>query len=222
MTIYAFSLENFNRSKEEVDTLFALLRDKLKVMSEHEDLYARYNKVRIRIIGNRSFIPEDILKDLENVEETTKDFGSKKTLNVCFPYTARDEITYAIKTIANKRVSGELNDRNKITTKTIEKNFYFGDDVPPLDILIRTSVHTRLSDFLLWQCTTECTIEFPDVLWPDFGFISIMSILFKWSYYRTIQIEEEAIRGKEPRVQEVIPPVLLKELPNPPPATSVI
>ena len=85
MTIYAFSLENFNRSKEEVDTLFALLRDKLKVMSEHEDLYARYNKVRIRIIGNRSFIPEDILKDLENVEETTKDFGSKKTLNVCFP-----------------------------------------------------------------------------------------------------------------------------------------
>ena len=67
MTIYAFSLENFNRSKEEVDTLFALLRDKLKVMSEHEDLYARYNKVRIRIIGNRSFIPEDILKDLENV-----------------------------------------------------------------------------------------------------------------------------------------------------------
>lgn len=222
VTIYAFSLENFNRSKEEVDTLFALLRDKLKVMSEHEDLYARYNKVRIRIIGNRSFIPEDILKDLENVEETTKDFGSKKTLNVCFPYTARDEITYAIKTIANKRVSGELNDRNKITTKTIEKNFYFGDDVPPLDILIRTSGHTRLSDFLLWQCTTECTIEFPDVLWPDFGFISIMSILFKWSYYRTIQIEEEAIRGKEPRVQEVIPPVLLKELPNPPPATSVI
>lgn len=222
VTIYAFSLENFNRSKEEVDTLFALLRDKLKVMSEHEDLYARYNKVRIRIIGNRSFIPEDILKDLENVEETTKDFGSKKTLNVCFPYTARDEITYAIKTIASKRVSGELNDRNKITTKTIEKNFYFGDDVPPLDILIRTSGHTRLSDFLLWQCTTECTIEFPDVLWPDFGFISIMSILFKWSYYRTIQIEEEAIRGKEPRVQEVIPPVLLKELPNPPPATSVI
>ena len=49
-----------------------------------------------------------------------------------------------------------------------------------------------------------------------------MSILFKWSYYRTIQIEEEAIRGKEPHVQEVIPPVLLKELPNPPPATSVI
>ena len=108
MTIYAFSLENFNRSKEEVDTLFALLRDKLKVMSEHEDLYARYNKVRIRIIGNRSFIPEDILKDLENVEETTKDFGSKKTLNVCFPYTARDEITYAIKTIASKEFQENL------------------------------------------------------------------------------------------------------------------
>lgn len=221
VTIYAFSLENFNRTREEIDTLFGLLRDKLKMISENEDPYTRYNKVRIRIIGNRSYIPLDILKDLENIEEITKHKASKKTLNVCFPYTARDEITHAVKSIAEKRVNGEIISRDEITIKMIEDNFYFGSDVPPLDILIRTSGHTRLSDFLLWQCNTECTIEFPDVLWPDFGFVSIISILFKWSYYRTIQIEEEAIRGREPHIQDVIPPVLLRELPHPPPATSV-
>ncbi|KAI3402933.1 SRT1 [Candida oxycetoniae] len=220
-TVYAFSLENFNRPKEEVDTLFGLLRDKLKLISEYEDSYARYNKVCIRIVGNRSYIPEDILKDLEFIEEVTKTSSTKKVLNVCFPYTARDEITYAIKSIAKKRVAGELQNRDEITTKTIESNFYFGDDVPPLDILIRTSGHTRLSDFLLWQCSTDCTIEFPEALWPDFGFVSIVSILFKWSYYKTLQIEELRMRGKEPQIQDTVVPVLLKELPQPPPIATV-
>lgn len=214
-------MENFNRTKEEVDTLFGLLRDKLKMISDYEDSYARYNKVRIRIIGNRGFIPPDILKDLEYIEEVTKSKSSKKILNVCFPYTARDEITHAVRSVAKKRIEGKIQSREEIDTKVIESNFYFGDDVPPLDILIRTSGHTRLSDFLLWQCNTDCTIEFPDVLWPDFGFLSIMSILFKWSYYKTLQLEEDAIRGKEPQIQNTISTVLLKELPQPPPVATV-
>ncbi|KAI5961460.1 SRT1 [Candida pseudojiufengensis] len=221
VTIYAFSLENFNRTKEEVDTLFGLLRDKLKMISEYEDSYARYNKVKIKIVGNRSYIPKDILKDLEYIEEITIAKSSKKILNVCFPYTARDEITHAIKTIAEKRINQEIKSKDEINTKMIESNFYFGDDVPPLDILVRTSGHTRLSDFLLWQCNTDCTIEFPDTLWPDFGFISIMSILIKWSYYKTLQLEEEALRGKEPQIQDVNVPVLLNELPHPPPVATV-
>ncbi|KAI5954692.1 SRT1 [Candida jiufengensis] len=221
VTIYAFSLENFNRTKEEVDTLFGLLRDKLKMISEYEDSYARYNKVKIKIVGNRSYIPQDILKDLEYIEEITMAKSSKKILNVCFPYTARDEITHAIKSIAEKRVNKEIKSKDEITTKLIESNFYFGDEVPPLDILVRTSGHTRLSDFLLWQCNTDCTIEFPDTLWPDFGFISIMSILIKWSYYKTLQLEEELLRGKEPQVQDANVPVLLNELPQPPPVATV-
>ncbi|EGW32528.1 cis-prenyltransferase [Spathaspora passalidarum NRRL Y-27907] len=221
VTIYAFSLENFNRSKEEVDTLFGMLRDKLKLISENEESYARYNKVRIKVIGNRSFIPDDILKDLEYIEQITKEKSSRKTLHVCFPYTARDEITHSIKSIVQKRVLGEIESQDDITAATIEENFYFGKDVYPLDILVRTSGHTRLSDFMLWQCNEGCTIEFPDVLWPDFGFLCIVSVLFKWSYYKTIQLEEEAIQGKKPNLKEVIPPVLLHELPSPPPAASV-
>ncbi|CAI5757190.1 unnamed protein product [Candida verbasci] len=222
VTIYAFSLENFNRSKDEVDILFGLLRDKLKLLAENEDSYTRFNKIRIKIIGNKSFIPPDILKDLEHVEQITQDKASKKTLNVCFPYTARDEITYAIKSIAEKRINGEILKRDDINLKTIENNFYFGDDVPPLDILVRTSGHTRLSDFLLWQCNTNCTIEFPDTLWPEFGFISMVSILFKWSYYTTLRIEEEIMDGKNlEAAQQTQSPVLLRDLPQPPPATSV-
>ena len=221
VTIFAFSLENFNRSKEEVNTLFGLLRDKLKMISENEESYARFNKVRIRIIGNRSFIPNDILKDLEYIEQVTTERSTKKCLNVCFPYTARDEITYSIKSIVEKRSNGVIQSRDDINASMIEDNFYFGPDIPPLDILVRTSGHTRLSDFMLWQCNSGCTIEFPDVLWPDFGFFCIMSILFKWSYYRTIQLEEEAIQGNAPEVKEPIPPVLLNELPAPPPLVSV-
>ncbi|RLV94746.1 Dehydrodolichyl diphosphate synthase complex subunit SRT1 [Spathaspora sp. JA1] len=221
VTIYAFSLENFNRSKEEVDTLFGMLRDKLKMISEHEKSYARYNKVCIKIIGNRSFIPPDILKDLEYIEQVTSEKSSTKTLHVCFPYTARDEICHSVKTIVGKRTAGEIQSKEDITAATIEENFYFGKDVKPLDILVRTSGHTRLSDFMLWQCNEGCTIEFPDVVWPDFGFICIVSVLFKWSYYKTIQLEEEAIQGKKPNLKEVIPPVLLHELPSAPPAASV-
>lgn len=214
-------MENFNRLKEEVDALFGLLRDKLKMLSEYDDSYAKYNKVAIKIIGNREYIPEDILKDLVAIEDSTKNNVSKKVLNVCFSYTARDEMTHAIKSIMQKRIDGKIQHRDEIGINTIESNFYFDDEVPPLDILIRTSGHTRLSDFLLWQCSTSCTIEFPETLWPDFGFVSMISVLFKWSYYKTLQLEEENMCGTQFEIQEFIAPVLLRELPKPPPTISV-
>ncbi|KAK6463696.1 cis-prenyltransferase [Scheffersomyces coipomensis] len=221
VTIYAFSIENFNRSKDEVDTLFGLLRDKLKMISEHEDSYARFNKIRVRIIGNRTYIPLDILHDLEIIEETTKHATSKRTLNVCFPYTTRDEISHSVRTIVSKVESGEIESKNLIDSKLIEDNFYFGSDVPPLDILIRTSGHSRLSDFMLWQSNFNSTIEFVNTLWPEFKFFSMTSILLKWSYYRTLQLEELSIMGVKTD-QELKQKVnVLKELPKPPPFVSV-
>ncbi|KAK6197316.1 cis-prenyltransferase [Scheffersomyces amazonensis] len=221
VTIYAFSIENFNRSKEEVDTLFSLLRDKLKMISEHEDSYARFNKIRVRIIGNKSYIPTDILQDLESIEETTKNATSKKTLNVCFPYTTRDEIVYSIKSIINKVNNGEIESKDKIDSKIIADNFYFGPDTPPLDILIRTSGHTRLSDFLLWQSNYNSTIEFVDTLWPEFKFFAMTSILLKWSYYRTLQLEALSIMGAKNEDDLDIKINLLKQLPKHPPYASV-
>ncbi|QEL58061.1 di-trans,poly-cis-decaprenylcistransferase [Candidozyma auris] len=186
ITVYAFSIENFNRSKEEVDTLMGLLRDKLKYLALYDDSYARVNKVKIKIIGNRSMIPGDILKDLEKVEEITNIESATRVLNVCFPYTSRDDIVHSIQNVCNNGVPRSPSVRPSFTrTCTWAQK-------PQLDLLIRTSGHTRLSDFMLWQCTHDCKIEFVNTLWPDFKFISVYSILLKWSYYHRQEMKAKS------------------------------
>lgn len=108
-------------------------------------------------------IPQDILVDLESVEVKTRDISSNRILNVCFPYTSRDDITQAIKAIAIKVENKEEQVEN-VSLETLNDNMYFGPESYPLDILIRTSGYTRLSDFMLWQCSYNCTIEFVDTL----------------------------------------------------------
>lgn len=187
VTIYAFSIENFNRSQEEVDTLFALLRERLKLLSDNEQSYAMYNKVKIKIIGNRSMIPKDILDDLVSIEHKTA-HNATKVLNVCFPYTSRDDITHSMKSCIAKTMNSDIT-KADIDLNMLVSSMYYGPDTPPLDILVRTSGQTRLSDFMLWQCNYNCTIEFVDVLWPDFAFTAMVKVLVKWGYYKTLQLE---------------------------------
>jgi ditrans,polycis-polyprenyl diphosphate synthase len=221
VTVYAFSIENFNRSKEEVDTLFELLRDKLDGISRNEDSYTLQNKVRVKIIGNKTLIPLDILKDLETIEARTSTSESKRALNVCFPYTSRDEITHAIRQIAQRTVNGGI-DPKDIGVKDLHDALYLGPDTPPLDLLIRTSGHTRLSDFMLWQCNSNCTIEFVNTLWPDFRFLSITLLLFKWMYYRALQLGDQAreTTGQTHPVRRDTR-AILSDSPSPPIAVSV-
>lgn len=221
MTVYAFSIENFNRSQEEVDTLFELLRDKLDAISHNKDSYTFQNKVRVKIIGNRTLIPIDILKDLEEIEARTSTTESKRVLNVCFPYTSRDDITHAIRQIAQRTVDGGINSTD-IGVKDLHDSLYMGPDTPPLDLLIRTSGHTRLSDFLLWQCNSNCTIEFVNTLWPDFRFLSITLLLFKWLYYRALQLGDQ-VRETTSQTRPVKRDTRanLSDLPPPPIAVSV-
>ncbi|CUM63321.1 uncharacterized protein PRCAT00000892001 [Priceomyces carsonii] len=217
ITIYAFSIENFNRSQAEVDTLLGMLRDKLKLMSDREDSYARFNKVKICIVGNRSMIPEDILKDLEKIEEKTKQAKSGKVLNVCFPYTSRDDIAHSIRSITEKFESREIDSKDQISLQMLADNMYMGPGTPPLDILVRTSGHTRLSDFMLWQCNYNCTIEFTETLWPDFKFLGVISILLKWSYFKTMQLENQKPKSEAIRRNTQH----LNSLPTAPPFASV-
>lgn len=218
VTIYAFSIENFNRSKEEVDTLFGLLKERLQYLSDNESSYARINKIHVRIIGNKSMIPQDILADLETVERMTENTSTRRVLNVCIPYTGRDDITHSIQSVASKWVNNEISD---IDTNELEKNMYFGPDSPPLDIMIRTSGQTRLSDFMMWQCNYNCTVEFVDTLWPDFHFLHIILILLKWGYYKTLEIEREKNLGKLSKKDQQTVKDILKELPDHPPYKSV-
>ncbi|CCE88746.1 Piso0_001525 [Millerozyma farinosa CBS 7064] len=220
VTIYAFSIENFNRSQEEVETLFGLLRNRLSLLADNEDSYARINKIKVRIVGNKSLIPEDILQDLEAIEAKTNNLESYRVLNVCFPYTSRDDIAHSVRTISDK-VAHDIIRSSDITLETLNENMYMGADTPPLDILVRTSGHTRLSDFMLWQANDRCVIEFVDVLWPDFKFLNIVSVILKWSYYRTLEMEEGYHTTSGTKEKKISSPDIYANLPPPPPLASV-
>lgn len=192
-TIYAFSIENFNRTQAEVDTLLSLLRDRLQVLTQYntKDVDKLFMRCAVRIIGNKTMIPEDILKDLEDIEQTSAKSETGNVLNVCFPYTSRDDIAQSIRRNVDSAIAGDL-DPQLISLQSLTDFMYMGPDSPPLDILIRTSGHSRLSDFMLWQANASCTIEFVNVLWPHFKFFQFVSVLFKWSYYKTIQLEVDS------------------------------
>lgn len=217
ITIYAFSIENFNRPKDEVDTLLGLLRDNIKHLQSFDDSYVHKYKVRVKVIGNKSLIPEDILADLTTVEERTNLPDYERILNICFPYTSRDDITNAVKEVSRSIECHKIC-KEEVCEKTLSDHMYMGADTIPLDLLIRTSGHSRLSDFMLWQCTANCKVKFIDTLWPNFKFLSLYGILLQWSFQKQTE-ENEKKRADEQCV--VLKHVDLLALPRPPPFACV-
>ncbi|EXJ82216.1 undecaprenyl diphosphate synthase [Capronia epimyces CBS 606.96] len=317
VTIYAFSIENFKRSKYEVDALMDMAKIKLRQLVEHGDLLDRYG-ARIRILGQRELIKPDVLEVVDQAVKMTSGNGNC-VLNVCFPYTSREEITSAIRdtvdefsrpiprdvadkertrpfkeeriahtirshqfsqhtstdsdstflhapelhspsssttslssysqdaseqdlssmststtlqpdgysdtttspseptstssgekqlphhknqtspTPASKasREHGQVKNPSPnstypspelITPDTLSSHMYNAGD-PPVDLLVRTSGVSRLSDFLLWQCHQDTQIVFLDVLWPDFDLWSFLPVLWEWQW-RTRKAEK--------------------------------
>lgn len=176
-TVYAFLIENFKRSSYEVKWLMDLAKQKFQQITQHGELCEQYG-VQIRILGNTSLLQPDVLKLLRQAEDITKN-NKRAILNVCFPYTSRDEMTTAIKGIVKK--STEVDDFI-IDESTIDK-FLYTKDAPPLDLLIRTSGTYRLSDFLLWQSvSSQCSIVVIETLWPQFNPYEMSKILINWSF----------------------------------------
>lgn len=190
VTTYAFSIENFNRQTEEVDTIFSLLKYKLAIISSENEL-CDLHKVRIKIIGNRSYLPNDILNDIETVEERTKNHNNH-TLFIAFPYTSRDDMFFATDKIIEKFNNNEIT-IDQIDENLYQNNFYYENISENVDILVRTSGHTRLSDYMLWQCHQDSVIEFPNTLWPNYRFYNTWWTIFKWSYYKTMIIQDAEI-----------------------------
>lgn len=157
LTLYSFSTENWNRPKAEVSALFGLLKQYVK--SDLERLHK--NDVRIRIIGSRVGLPEDILEIVEQVEAVTKN-NTSFGLNIAFNYGGRDEIVRAVRKAA---AAGEdiANLNETIITKYLDTA-----DVPEPELIIRTSGEQRTSNFLIWQ-SAYSEFVFSDVLWPDFS-----------------------------------------------------
>lgn len=283
VTIYAFSIENFKRSRWEVDALMDMAKTKLVQMSAHGELFERYG-ARVKVLGDRSLIREDVLKQVDRAVEMTKNNG-RAVLNVCFPYTSREEITHSIRETVkdyshppekkkSKKMFSEnhiqqnirsrqlysveeeadksqetlnlpskedatagsdvdsatsdqdrsttstnrlddtpssrtshsaspvlkptsqphLPDPETITAETLTKNMYTCD-APPLDLLVRTSGVSRLSDFMLWQCHEGTELRFLDILWPEFDLWHFLPVLLEWQRGRRKAMEEESRLG---------------------------
>jgi ditrans,polycis-polyprenyl diphosphate synthase len=297
VTIYAFSIENFKRSKYEVDGLMEMAKVKLKQLLQQGAVLDMYG-AKLRVLGQRELIKRDLMEDIDRAVTMTSGNGSC-VLNVCFPYTSREEITHAVRTTVDdwckpsptpgvdgerkspfkpERIANTIRSRaleshelaqqqeHEQTTHTIEKasiparspsssttslsshatvptseshdgdtstttphsppshapkppsstsplpspesitastltdHMYTSND-PPIDLLVRTSGVSRLSDFMLWQCHEDTQIVFLEVLWPDFDLWSFLPVLWGWQWrmrkMREVEGDEEGRRRRE-------------------------
>lgn len=160
LTLYAFSTENWNRPKEEVDALMDLLVE--TIISEIEELDE--NSVRLQAIGDIENLPEKCRAALKKGIEKTK-YNNKITLILALSYSSRWEMTNAMKIIASDIEQGKLK-ASDITDQTIAENLSTRN-FPDPELLIRTSGEHRISNFLLWQIA-YAELYFTDVFWPEF------------------------------------------------------
>ncbi|GAW14996.1 hypothetical protein ANO14919_044040 [Xylariales sp. No.14919] len=260
VTVYAFSIENFNRPRGEVKGLMAMAKVKLEQLVQHGELLDRYGAC-IRVLGERDLIPADVLPFVDRAVEMTK-HNKDAVLNICFPYTSRAEMTSAIKAtideftspsqpskppFSQSRITQKIRSNyskrsdsldsiretspdasarsdvddsmssttaldpespplqstttkprrfpnaEHITTDTINSHTYTAE-CPPLDIFIRTSNVTRLSDFMLWQCHENTHIFFLQCFWPEFDLWHFVPVLLEWQWRHKKLLEKESPR----------------------------
>ena len=160
LTLYAFSTENWNRPKLEIDTLMKLLVSSLR--KELKSLID--NNIRLSTIGNTDKLPKSIQKELLEVIEKTKE-NTRMTLTIALSYGSREELISAVKKITSK-VKNNIILIDAIDKAIINEHLYT-QNLPDVDLLIRTSGEHRISNFLLWQIA-YAELYFTDVLWPNF------------------------------------------------------
>ncbi len=161
LTVYAFSTENWNRPKDEVDALMKLLRNYMKTCLKT----AAKNRMCVRVIGDKSKLDEDIRTRIEELEEATKD-NDGLHFQIAINYGGRDELVRAMKRIAGKVALGEI--KAEEISEDMIADALDTHGIPEPDLLIRTCNEQRISNFLLWQLAyTE--FYFTPVPWPDFS-----------------------------------------------------
>ena len=159
LSLYAFSTENWSRPASEVDAIMSLLRE----MLHSADQYRREN-VRLRVIGDRSALAPDLLREIESAERESAG-RTGMTVNMAINYGGREELARAARLLAEQVKDGTLSPE-EIGEKQVAAALYTAGQ-PELDLLIRPSGEKRISNFLLWQCA-YAEFVFMDILWPDF------------------------------------------------------
>lgn len=173
LTVYAFSTENWKRSREEIDGLMKLFRSYLKRCKKS----AKKNNMRVKIIGDPSAFAPDIQESIRDLEEYSKDFDHIY-FQIALNYGGRDELVRASRKLAQAVKDGKIAPE-EITEETVEQ-FLDTAGIPDPDLLIRTSGEQRLSNYLLWQLAyTE--FFFTDVPWPDFDKAELEKAIAKYN-----------------------------------------
>ncbi|XP_011188274.1 dehydrodolichyl diphosphate synthase complex subunit Dhdds [Zeugodacus cucurbitae] len=173
VTTFAFSIENFKRSDDEVNGLLDLAREKFRDLINDEPKLNEYS-IRIMVIGNINLLPEDLQKLIAKAMIITE-HNDKLFLNIAFSYTSRDEITQSVETIL--KLGDELKPED-INERLIEECLYTRHSPPP-DLIFRTSGETRISDFMMWQLSTT-VIYFTNILWPEITLWNFLSGIFAY------------------------------------------
>ena len=173
LTVYAFSTENWKRSREEVEGLMKLFRSYLKKCLKISEI----NKMRVKIIGDITAFDQDIQEKIVQLEEFSKDYD-ELYFQIALNYGSRDEITRGMRRMAQDVAEGKLLP-SEVTEDAIG-NYLDTAGVPDPDLMIRTSGELRLSNFLLWQMAyTE--FYFTDVPWPDFNKAELVRAIEKYN-----------------------------------------
>jgi tritrans,polycis-undecaprenyl-diphosphate synthase [geranylgeranyl-diphosphate specific] len=170
-TIYAFSIENFQRSKAEVTEIMTLAKEKFSEVVGNPDVHK--HKVRINAIGRVDLLPKEVQDAIHAAEEETKTYRDH-ILNVAIGYSGRAELVDAVRAIGTKIENGEMSAAD-VTEDVIEDNLYTSG-VPDPDLIIRTSGEERLSGFLLWQ-SAYSELYFAQIYWPAVRKIDIWRAL---------------------------------------------
>jgi undecaprenyl diphosphate synthase len=173
LTLYAFSSENWRRPVEEVSDLMGLLRHFIRA-DLNEIAQAG---VRIRVIGDYRAFQDDLVRLIDDAIARTAG-NTAMTLVIALNYGSQNELARAARTLAERAKAGEI-DPASITADTISAELDTRD-IPPVDLLIRTSGERRLSNFLLWQAA-YAELLFTETLWPDFGEAELMHALDDFS-----------------------------------------
>ncbi len=171
ITLYAFSTENFNRDPEELGELFDLFREKFLATVADERVH-RYG-IRVRMVGDRSLLPPDLLEAVEKAEATTSHY-TRFHLNIALAYGGRNEIVSAARRIVADAAAGQIRP-DEITPALVQESLAEADDLPPVDLIIRTGNECRTSNFLPWQANgNECAVYFCAPYWPQFRRIDLL------------------------------------------------
>ncbi len=165
VSAYVFSTENWNRSKDEVRYLMKLMRWILKHEVENFNKYG----IRVRTLGMKVRLGKALLKAIHDAEQATE-HNTRGTLQLCLDYGGQQEIVDAMKRMVAEGVSPE-----NITAEAISQHLY-APDMPPVDLIIRTSGEQRLSNFMLWEGAYS-ELMFTDTNWPDFSVTELQQML---------------------------------------------